>query len=305
MSWFKKLQKGLSKSSKSLSTGLTTLFTHKPLDDEALQNLEDLLIQSDMGVQVSSTIIESLRREKFNKQVSPDEVKLFLAEHIARYLDDVAGKLVVDKNLKPEVILVVGVNGAGKTTTIAKLSKTWTDQGIKVRMAAGDTFRAAAVEQLCVWGDRLNVPVTKRDLGSDAAALAFDAVQEAKKSQEDVVLIDTAGRLHTNSNLMEELRKVSRVIKKASSDAPHEVLLVLDATIGQNAYRQVEIFMETVGVTGLIMTKLDGSAKGGVLVGLAQKFGLPIYAVGVGEQADDLQPFDPMDYAKSLVGYTS
>ncbi len=305
MSWLKRLKSGLSKSSKKLSDGLTSILHLRKLDEETLQNLEDLLIQSDLGTSVTSDVIEKLRVDKFDTQINIDEIKYFLAKELTNRLKPYVKPLEINKNFRPEIILIVGVNGSGKTTTIAKLGDFWSKEKKSIRFAAGDTFRAAAVEQLCIWGKRLDIPVIKRGSGADAAALAYDAVIESQIEKDDVLLIDTAGRLHTNSNLMEELKKIKRVIKKAEETAPHKVILVLDATVGQNAYKQVEIFHKAVGLTGLIMTKLDGTAKGGVLVGLADRFKLPIFAIGIGEKANDLQQFEASDFANSLVGLES
>jgi len=303
MSWLKRLKSGLSKSSKKISDGLTTVLHHRKLNQETLEDLEDLLIQSDVGVKTSGEIIEKLRTEKFEAQIEIQEVKEFLASELQKKLEPYAKPLILeDHRYLPEVILVVGVNGSGKTTTIAKLGSMWKREGKSVCFAAGDTFRAAAVEQLSIWGSRLNIPVIKKQTGADAAALSYDAVKFSQKEKHDVLAIDTAGRLHTNSNLMEELKKVKRTIAKAQNKAPDKVILVLDATIGQNAYEQIKFFDETVGINGFIMTKLDGTAKGGVLIGIADKFKKPIYAIGVGEMIDDLQAFNARDFTRSLMG---
>lgn len=302
MSWLKRLKSGLSKSSKKISDGLTTILHHRKLDEETLEDLESLLIQSDVGAKVAAEIINKLRSEKFEAQVEPSEVKSFLAQELERKLSPYEQPLtVLQEKEEPTIILIVGVNGSGKTTTIAKLGAIWKGEGKNISFAAGDTFRAAAVQQLCIWGDRLKIPVIKKETGADAASLAYDAVEYSKRKKDDILLIDTAGRLHTNANLMEELKKVKRTISKAQEGAPHNVILVLDATIGQNAYEQIKFFDEAVGITGIIMTKLDGTAKGGVLIGLADKFKKPIYAIGVGEMSDDLQPFNAKDFSRSLV----
>jgi len=302
LGWLGRLKRGLSRSSSKLTSGITDLFTKRKLDDAALEDLEDLLISADLGVTTAAKLAQSLASTRFNKEVSPDEVRTALAEEAARMLEPVAKPLTVDPARKPHVILVCGVNGSGKTTTIGKLAKQLKEQGRSVILAAGDTFRAAAVEQLQVWGQRSNCPVVAKDIGADAAGLAFDALQRAQQEQADVLIIDTAGRLQNKKNLMAELEKVVRVIKKLDEGAPHDCLLVLDATVGQNAHSQVEIFRDMVNVTGLVMTKLDGSAKGGVVVALAEKFGLPVHAVGVGESIDDMRPFKADDFARSLMG---
>lgn len=298
--WFTRLKQGLRQSSQKLTTGITTLFTHRRLDAGALEELEDLLLMADLGVSATEKVITALSRDKFDKEVSAEEVKEHLAQSIAAILEPVAIPLVLT-SAKPHVVLVVGVNGSGKTTTIAKLAKQWTDQGLKVAAAAGDTFRAAAVEQLKVWGERLRIPVESRPIGADAAALAFDAYEKSRIRGDDVLLIDTAGRLHNNANLMAELEKIRKVLQKIDAAAPHTCLQVLDATIGQNTHAQVEIFQKIAHVDGLVMTKLDGSAKGGVVVSLAEKFHLPIYALGVGETSEDLKPFTPTDFARGLL----
>jgi fused signal recognition particle receptor len=300
--WFSRLKAGLSRSSARLNDGINTIFNRRRLDDEALFELEELLISSDMGVGVAGEVTDTLRRNRFNQEVSPEEVRAALAEQVIRLVEPVTRPLRVDRGRKPFVILVIGVNGSGKTTTIAKLAKQYRDQGMKVVLAAGDTFRAAAVEQLQIWGDRTGCAVVARPAGSDAAGLAYDAVVQAQADGADILLIDTAGRLHNRADLMGELQKIVRVLKKADSGAPHSVLLVLDATTGQNAHAQAEIFRQMVGVTGIVMTKLDGTARGGVLVSLAEKYGIPIHAIGVGETADDLRPFEARAYARSLVG---
>ncbi len=299
--WFNKLKNGLKKSSDKLTDSVTQVFTHKKLDDQTLDSLEEVLITADLGVSVASQIVDQLRDERFGKEISNDEILTFLAQKISEILDPVAHKLKIDTTKKPYVVLMVGVNGSGKTTTVAKMAKQWTDEGLKVSIAACDTFRAAAVEQLEVWGRRLDVPVFKKELGADAAGLAYESYDKARKNQDDVLLIDTAGRLQNNTDLMNELVKIVRVLRKHDADLPHACLLVLDATVGQNAHSQVETFSKMVDVTGLILTKLDGTAKGGVVVSLADKFKLPIHAIGVGESAEDLQPFTAKDFAKGLV----
>ncbi len=301
-SWFARLKDGLKRSSSKLTTGIADIFTKRRLDDDALEEFEDLLITSDLGVTTAAKLGAELSRTRFDKEVDPAEIQEFIATEVAKILEPVAKPLVIDTTKKPHVILVVGVNGSGKTTTIGKLAKTYRDQGLKVMMAAGDTFRAAAVEQLKVWGERTGCPVIARDTGADAAGLAFDAIDQAKREGYDLLLIDTAGRLQNKAHLMDELKKIVRVIHKRDETAPHDTLLVLDATTGQNAHSQVEVFSEATNVTGLIVTKLDGTAKGGVVVALAEKFGKPVHAIGVGESAEDLRPFDAKSFARSLAG---
>jgi fused signal recognition particle receptor len=301
--WFARLKAGLSRSTAKLTESVTTLFTRRKLDEEALEELEETLIAADLGVAASRRIVEGFRKTRFGKEVTDEEVKATLAEEIAAILAPVAQPLPVEPARAPHVVLVVGVNGTGKTTTIAKLGKQYRDQGLKVGMVAGDTFRAAAVEQLQVWAERTGArffPPAKP--GADAAGLAFDALGAARAEGLDLLLVDTAGRLHNKSALMEELRKVVRIIRRVDESAPHSVLLVLDATTGQNAVQQVKVFKEMVEVTGLAVTKLDGSAKGGVVVALAQEFALPVHVVGVGEKAEDLRPFEARDFARGLLG---
>jgi fused signal recognition particle receptor len=300
--WFGRLRAGLSRSSAPLTQGINAIFLRRRLDNAALGELEDLLIASDMGIGVAGEVVEALRRTRFNQEVSPEEVRAALAEEVIRLIEPVMKPLRLDPAKRPFAILVVGVNGSGKTTTIGKLAKQYRDAGKSVLLAAGDTFRAAAVEQLQIWGERAGCPVMTRPTGSDAAGLAFDALVRAREEATEVLLIDTAGRLHNKAHLMGELQKIVRVLKKVDREAPHAVLLVLDATVGQNAHAQAEIFRAMVGVTGIVMTKLDGTAKGGVLVSLAEKYGIPIHAIGIGEGAEDLRPFEARAYARSLVG---
>jgi len=300
--WLSRLKAGLSKSSNKLTSGIGDLFTKRKLDDEALEELEDLLITSDMGVSTAAKIVKGIAKSRFGKDISTEELKAALADEITPILEPVTKPLDVKTGRKPHVVLVCGVNGSGKTTTIGKLSKIYSEQGLKVMLAAGDTFRAAAVEQLKVWGERTNVPVIAKETGADAAALAFDAVSEAQNQGVDVLLIDTAGRLQNKAHLMDELKKVIRVIKKVDETAPHDTVLVLDSTVGQNAHSQVETFDKIVDITGLIVTKLDGTAKGGVTVSLAEKFAKPVHAIGVGEAAEDLRPFEARAFANALVG---
>ncbi len=301
--WFSRLKAGLSRSTARLTDAITTVFRKRRLDEEALEELEETLIAADLGVAASRRIVEGFRRTRFGREVTDEEVKAALAEAIAEILVPVAQPLAIDRGHAPHVVLMVGVNGTGKTTTIAKLGQQYRDQGLKVMFAAGDTFRAAAVEQLQIWGDRTGCAVVApAKQGADAAGLAHDALARAKAEGVDVLLVDTAGRLHIKSALMEELRKIIRVMRKLDPTAPHSVLLTLDATTGQNAIQQVRIFKEMVEVSGLAVTKLDGSAKGGVVVALAQEIGLPVHMVGVGEKAADLRPFTARDFARGLVG---
>lgn len=300
--WFGRLTAGLKKSSAKITGGIGDLFTKRKLDDAALEDLEEVLITADLGAATAAKLTSNLAKTRFGKDITGEEIRLAFATDIAGMLEPVAKPLEIDTSKSPFVILVVGVNGAGKTTTIGKMTKQFRDAGKSVTLAAGDTFRAAAVEQLQVWGQRTNVPVITRETGADAAGLAFDALTESTARQDDVLLIDTAGRLQNKGALMEELAKVVRVIKKQDDTAPHAVLLVLDATVGQNGHAQVEAFRDIAGVTGLVMTKLDGTAKGGVVVALAERFGLPVHYIGVGEGIDDLRPFKADDFAKGLLG---
>jgi fused signal recognition particle receptor len=300
--FFARLKQGLARSTQKLTEGIASIIHKRRLDDAALEELEELLISADLGPAVAARVIGEFRRTRFGKEVSPEEIRAALAEELAAILAPVAREMPVDPALKPQVVLVVGVNGTGKTTTIGKLAQVYREQGKRVVMVAGDTFRAAAVEQLQVWGQRTGCEVVTGAPGADAAGLAFDALTRARAEGADLLLIDTAGRLHNKSALMEELRKIIRVLRKQDASAPHSVLLVLDATTGQNAVAQVRVFKEMVDVTGLIVTKLDGSARGGIVVALAEGFGIPVHAVGVGEQVGDLRPFDAAEFARGLVG---
>jgi fused signal recognition particle receptor len=300
--FFSRLKEGLSRSTQKITESITAVFKKRRLDEEALEELEDLLLAADLGVDAAARVIAEFRRTRFGKEVTDEEIKSALAEEIAAILAPVAQPLVLDPTKKPHVVLVVGVNGTGKTTTIGKLAQQYRDEGKRAVLCAGDTFRAAAVEQLQIWGDRTGAPVISGGQNADAAGLAFDALTRARAEGADVLLIDTAGRLHNKGALMEELRKIIRVLRKQDETVPHSVLLVLDATTGQNAVQQVKIFKEMVDVTGLVVTKLDGSARGGIVVALAETFGLPVHAVGVGEKATDLRPFDANDFARGLVG---
>ncbi|TYC52535.1 signal recognition particle-docking protein FtsY [Rhodobacterales bacterium] len=302
LSWFQRLRHGLSRSSASLTEGITSIFTKRKLDAAMLEELEDILIQADLGVETAMAITDRLSDGRYDKEISPEEVRSILSEEVEKVLLPVARPLDLDKGHKTHVVLMVGVNGTGKTTTIGKLSQKLRSEGKSVMLAAGDTFRAAAVEQLKIWGDRTGAEVVARATGADAAGLAFDAMKEAREKQVDVLLIDTAGRLQNKAELMDELEKVIRVIKKHDPDAPHDVLLTLDATTGQNALNQVEIFGKVAGVTGLVMTKLDGTARGGILVAIAAKYGLPVHFIGVGEGVADLEPFSAKDFASAIAG---
>jgi fused signal recognition particle receptor len=300
--WLARLRAGLSRTSSRLSDGIGGIFSGRKLDDTALEELEDLLITSDLGVETAAKLSAELARTRFDKEVSADEIRGALATEVASILAPVARPLIADPAHRPHIILVTGVNGSGKTTTIGKLAKRLTEDGNSVMLAAGDTFRAAAIEQLKIWGERTGCPVVATSQGADAASLAFEAIDRARAENVDVLIIDTAGRLQNRDDLMEQLQKVVRVITKQDETAPHDTLLVLDATTGQNAHSQVQTFQSMCNVTGLIVTKLDGSARGGVLVALAEKFGLPVHAIGVGEGEDDLRPFEADAFARSLVG---
>ena len=302
LGWFSRLKQGLKKSSSALTEGITGIFTKKRLDASTLEELEYLLIMSDLGVAVSARVCERLAKNRFDKSISAEEVQQALAEEIGEIMEDVAKPLEVNGENTPHVILMVGVNGAGKTTTIGKMAKQFKNQGKSVMLAAGDTFRAAATQQLQIWGQRNNIPVVVGKEGCDAAGLIYDAIEKARNTNTDILMVDTAGRLQNKGYLMDELKKIIRVISKFDQTAPHNTVLILDATTGQNAVLQTEVFLEMAGITGIIMTKLDGTARGGVLVACAEKFRLPIHAIGVGETIDDLQPFDAADFSKMLVG---
>jgi fused signal recognition particle receptor len=302
-SWWRRLRDGLARSSSSIAQGIADIFTKRKLSVDTLEELEDVLVRADLGVAASTRIAAAVGKGRYEKQIAPEEVRAILAEEVERILTPVAMPLEIDASKKPFVILVVGVNGSGKTTTIGKLCKKYTEEGKSLMLAAGDTFRAAAIEQLKIWGERTNVPIIAREPGADAAGLAFDAIKAAQEQDTDILLMDTAGRLQNRTELMAELDKIVRVMKKIDPEAPHAVLLVLDATVGQNALNQVDIFGKTAGVTGLVMTKLDGTARGGILVAIAEKFGLPVHFIGVGEQADDLEPFAARDFARAIAGF--
>ncbi len=300
--WYGRLKTGLTESSGRLSDGIGAIFTKRKLDDAALEALEELLITADLGVETAARLTREIAKTRFDREVAPEAVRAALAEAIAGILAPVARPLEISPDHRPHVVLVVGVNGTGKTTTIGKLAKRLRDDGKRVVLAACDTFRAAAIEQLRLWGERAGCAVVAGRPGADPAGLAYDALEAARAQGADVLLIDTAGRLHNKAELMAELDKIRRVVAKLDEGAPHDCVLVLDATVGQNAHAQVETFGKLVEVTGLIVTKLDGSAKGGVLVALAARFGLPVHAIGVGENLDDLRPFEADDYARALLG---
>ncbi|MBM3531982.1 MAG: signal recognition particle-docking protein FtsY [Alphaproteobacteria bacterium] len=300
--WLSRLKAGLGKTATRLTQGISALVTKRRLDRAMLDELEETLIQADLGVATSAKLVERLRRERFDKEVTGDEVREAFAAAAAEILAPVASQLRPEPARKPHVVLVVGVNGSGKTTTIGKLAHRWKADGLSVMLAAGDTFRAAAVEQLQAWGGRAGVPVVAGAAGADSAGLAYEALERARRDGVDVLAIDTAGRLHNKAHLMEELAKLVRVIRKLDPTAPHDTVLVLDATVGQNAHNQVEVFSKALPLTGLVVTKLDGTAKGGVLVALADAFRIPVIAVGVGESAEDLRPFESTAFARSLMG---
>ena len=300
--FWRRLTSGLARTATSLTQGITDLVTKRKLDAETLEDLEDILIRADLGTATAARIVAAVGKGRHEKMIAPDEVKALIAQEVEAILAPVAKPLVVDGAQKPFILLMVGVNGSGKTTTIGKLAAQWRAEGRKVVLAAGDTFRAAAIEQLKVWGERTGTRVISRAPGADAAGVAHDAITEARAEGADILMIDTAGRLQNRTELMAELEKVVRVIKKLEPGAPHAVLLVLDATVGQNALSQVEVFAKVAGVTGLVMTKLDGTARGGILVAIAAKHGLPIHLVGVGEGAEDLQPFAARDFARAIAG---
>jgi fused signal recognition particle receptor len=301
-SWFQRLRDGLSRSSKELSGNIAGVFTKRKLDDETLQDLEDALLRADLGMETALRVTDALAASRYGRDISDAEVRAVMAEEVEKVLDPVAKPLELDLSHKPHVILVVGVNGTGKTTTIGKLAAKLTSGGLKVTLAAGDTFRAAAIEQLKIWGERTGATVVASKIGADAAGLAYEAFEKAKADASDVLIIDTAGRLQNKTELMAELEKIVRVLNRHDPKAPHTVLQTVDATTGQNALNQVEIFRNVAGVNGLVMTKLDGTARGGILVAIAAKHKLPVYFIGVGEQVDDLEPFSAGDFAKAIAG---
>jgi len=300
--WFQRLREGLSRSSRELRDNISGVFTKRKLDEETLEELEEVLIRADLGMETAMRITDALSSGRHGRDVSDEEVRRIMAEEVEKVLTPVALPLELDLSHKPHVVLVVGVNGTGKTTTIGKLAAKLVSGGLKVTLAAGDTFRAAAIEQLRIWGERTGSEVVSSRLGADAAGLAFDAWKRAKELGSDVLIIDTAGRLQNKAELMAELEKIVRVLSRHDPEAPHTVLQTVDATTGQNALNQVEIFRNIAGVNGLVMTKLDGTARGGILVAIAAKFKLPVYFIGVGEQVDDLEPFSAGDFAKAIAG---
>jgi fused signal recognition particle receptor len=302
--WWQRLSGGLKRSSGSLGTALRALVRKRRLDSAMLDEIEDALIRADLGLATAANISDAIGQGRYDTDISEDDLKAVVAAEVEKVLTPVAAPLDIE-GARPFVILVSGVNGSGKTTTIGKLAAKFSREGKKVMLAAGDTFRAAAIEQLKIWGGRVGAKVIAREQGSDAAGIAFDAVTAAKAEGADVLLIDTAGRLQNRAELMSELEKIVRVMKKVDPTAPHAVLLVLDATVGQNAISQVEAFGKIAGVTGLVMTKLDGTARGGILVAIAEKFGLPIHFIGIGEGIDDLQPFTARDFARAIAGLDS
>jgi fused signal recognition particle receptor len=302
LSWWRRLSSGLKRTSSTLGNAVADLVTKRKLDRAMLEDIEDVLLRADLGTEVAARIAAAVGHGRYDKSISADDVKTVVATEVEKVLSPVAKPLVIDEAQRPFVIFVVGVNGSGKTTTIGKLAAKFAAEGRKVMLAAGDTFRAAAIEQLKVWGERTKSPVIAGTQGSDSASLAFTALTAAREGQRDVLLIDTAGRLQNKAELMNELEKVVRVIKKVDASAPHAVLLVLDATVGQNALSQVEAFHRIAGVTGLVMTKLDGTARGGILVALAEKHKLPVHFIGVGEGIDDLAPFTARDFAQAIAG---
>ena len=303
--WFDRLSEGFRKTSDRLSDNLTGLFTKALLDEQTLDDIEEALIASDLGPATAAKVRRRLANERFERGLSEAAVKEIVADEVAKILAPVAQPLEIDAFPRPQVILVVGVNGSGKTTTIAKLARYFLEQDYGVLLAAGDTFRAAAIEQLKIWADRIGVPVISGPEGGDPSAVVFDGVKKATAEGIDVLIVDTAGRLQNKKGLMDELAKIRRVLGRLNPEAPHNVVLVLDATTGQNALSQIEVFKEVAGVTGLAMTKLDGTARGGVLVAAAEHYGIPIHAIGVGEGMDDLRPFDASEAARAIAGVAS
>ena len=301
-SWLSRLRAGLSKSSSRLVDGIASVVARRRLDARAIEELEDVLITADLGPVTASRLTNALAGRQIERDVDAEELRGLLAEDIAEILEPSAAGLEIDTTNRPHIILVVGVNGSGKTTTIGKLAHQLGEKGYSVMLGAGDTFRAAAIEQLSVWGERAGCPVIATETGSDASGIVYEAIEQARTAGADILLIDTAGRLHNKANLMAELEKIQRVVRKLDTRAPHEVLLVLDATTGQNAITQIETFREMLSVTGLVVTKLDGTAKGGVLIAVADRFGIPVRAIGVGEGIKDLRPFSARDFARNLMG---
>jgi fused signal recognition particle receptor len=300
-SWWQRLSGGLKRTSASIGGAVTDIVAKRRLDQAMLDDIEDVLIRADLGVESAARIAAAVGEGRYDKSITADEVKAVVATEVEKVLTPVAKPLVISER-KPFVVLVVGVNGSGKTTTIGKLAAKFRAEGRSVMLAAGDTFRAAAIDQLNIWGGRSGASVIARPPGADAAGLAFDALTQARGEEVDVLLVDTAGRLQNKAILMDELQKIARVMKKVDPAVPHAVLLVLDATVGQNALSQVEVFRDIAGVTGLVMTKLDGTARGGILVAIAAKYGLPVHFIGVGERIDDLAPFSAKDFARAIAG---
>ena len=305
MSWLKKLTSGLSKTSARVTSSLSSILGRSSIDASSIEEVEDALISADLGTAAAARLAERVRRHKFDGEVTAEALAGALADGITEILEPVATPLVPQPGNRPHVVLLVGVNGSGKTTTAGKLGQQWRQEGKSVMLAAGDTFRAAAIEQLQIWGERTGTEVIAGAQGGDAAALAYQALERARAQGTDVLIIDTAGRLQNRTELMDELAKIVRVIRKLDEAAPHDSVIVLDGTVGQNALSQVSAFQDIADVSGLIVTKLDGSAKGGVVIALAEKFQLPVHAVGVGDGADDLQPFEARDFANALAGVSS
>ena len=301
-SWWRRLSHGLKRTSTTISTAISDLVVKRKLDDAMLAEIEEVLVRADLGVKTAIRIADRIGEGRYNQDVSTDEVKAIVASEVEQVLGPVARPLAIDPQARPFVVLVVGVNGSGKTTTIGKLAAKFRREGHKVMLAAGDTFRAAAIDQLKIWGERSGVPVVAREPGADSAGVVFDALTAAKAEGAGVLIVDTAGRLHNKAALMSELEKIVRVLKKLDPGAPHSALLVLDATVGQNAIAQVEAFRSTAGVNGLVMTKLDGTARGGILVAISERFGLPVHFIGVGESLEDLEPFTARDFARAIAG---
>jgi fused signal recognition particle receptor len=301
-SWWRRLRGGLSRTSSAITTAITDLVSKRRLDASVVEELEDLLIRADFGVDVARRVVAAVSEGRYDKMISSDEVKAILAAEIENILDPVARPLVIESASRPFVILVAGVNGSGKTTTIGKLASRFSREGRQVMLTAGDTFRAAAIEQLKIWGERTRSPVIAGAQGADAAGLVFRALEAARAQASDVLIVDTAGRMHNKAGLMDELQKIVRVMKKLDPAAPQAVLLVLDATVGQNALSQVKEFSKVAGVTGLVMTKLDGTARGGILVAIASEYQLPVHFIGIGEGVDDLAPFQAKEFACALAG---
>ncbi len=298
---WRRLASGLARTASKLGDGLAAL-SHRKLDAETLAAIEDLLIEADLGVETAALIVAAVGKARHDREMGGDEIKALIAAEIEKILAPVAKPFTIDPARKPFVVLIAGVNGSGKTTTIGKLAARFSSEGRKIVLAAADTFRAAAIEQLAKWGERAGASVIAREPGADPAGVAYEALERARAGEADILLVDTAGRLQNKAALMAELEKIARVVKKLDDGAPHAVLLVLDATVGQNALGQVEIFAKIAGVTGLVMTKLDGTAKGGILVAVAARFGLPVHFIGIGEGVDDLAPFDAGSFARALVG---